>query len=171
MIENLHKVTHNLHQEMENNYKETTSQWPLPSGPLSLFVCSFILSIFILFLYFLLSHVSCERMATSGCCMYMCVCARTRLKENKDCLPLCPLACGSSGFSLNFPFAFHRKSLNEDTTVGFEKASSSFLRRSEPAKIPPAPLYDWLAICSSSTLILSTSMGAIDGFESMGFCG
>lgn len=28
-----------------------------------------------------------------------------------------------------------------------------------------------LAICSSLTLILSTPMGAIDGVESLGFCG
>lgn len=73
------------------------------------------------------------------------------------------------------PFALHRMGFNEDTSGLFEKPPAPFLRRSKPsihtARVPAAPLYEYLTICSAFTLSLSTPVGVIDGFESMGFCG
>lgn len=68
---------------------------------------------------------------------------------------------------------FTQTGLNVDTSAGFEKPPHSFLRGSNAhtASVPRSAITKTAFLYASPPVIVLTTMGAIDGFESMDFCG
>lgn len=86
-------------------------------------------------------------------------------------LGLCLVLC--LPFHLSSLYSLHKTGLNVDTSAGFEKPPHSFLGGSHAhtASVPRSAITEAAFLYAPPPVIVLTTMGAIDGFESMDFCG